>query len=56
VVEVPGLVGVRPMEGRTGTTLLMQLLATSPAVVFDDRYPSEYRFASYLVRAAEALT
>ena len=54
-VQLP-VIAVRPMEGRTGTTLLMQLLATSPEIVFDDRYPSEYRFLSYFRRLAELAT
>ena len=54
-VQLP-VIAVRPMEGRTGTTLMMQLLATSPEIVFDDRYPSEYRFLSYFRRLAELAT
>jgi hypothetical protein len=50
------VIALRMMEGRTGSTLLMQLLATSPEVVFDDRYPSEYRFLSYFRRLAELAT
>ena len=50
------IVGVRVAEGRCGTTLLMQLLATSPAIVFDERYPAEYRFASYFARMSEMMT
>jgi hypothetical protein len=34
----------------------MQLLATSPEVVFDSRYPAEYRFLSYFARMAEQMT
>lgn len=50
------VVAVRLAEGRTGSTLLMQLLATGEGVVFDDRYPSEYRFLSYFARVAEMAT
>ncbi len=50
------VIALRLMEGRTGSTLLMQLLATSPEIVFDDRYPSEYRFLSYFRRVAELAT
>lgn len=50
------VVGVRPAEGRVGSTLLMQLLATSPVVVFDRRYPCEYRFLSYFARLADQMT
>jgi hypothetical protein len=50
------IVGLRPLSGRTGTTLLMNLLGTSPAVAFDRRYPAEYRVASYVVRMAERMT
>lgn len=50
------IVGVRPLSGRTGTTLLMNLLGTSPVIAFDRRYPAEYRIASYLTRVASAIT
>jgi len=50
------VVGLRLAEGRTGSTLLMQLLATSPAIVFDPRYPAEYRFLSYFARVSEMMT
>jgi hypothetical protein len=50
------IIGIRPLSGRTGTTMLMNLLGTSPAVAFDRRYPAEYRVASYLVRMAERMT
>jgi hypothetical protein len=47
------VVGLRAIEGRVGSTLLMQLLASSPEVVLDRRYPyGEYRYFSYCVRAA----
>ncbi|MCU1395491.1 MAG: hypothetical protein JWM34_3919 [Ilumatobacteraceae bacterium] len=35
---------------------MMQLLATAPEIVFDRRYPAEYRFFSYLARMSEAMT
>lgn len=50
------IVGIRPLSGRTGTTLLMNLLGTSPAIAFDRRYPAEYRIGSYLARMAGAMT
>lgn len=50
------VVGIRLAEGRSGSTLLMQLLASSPEIVFDDRYPSEYRFLSYFGRVASMMT
>lgn len=50
------VLGVRLAEGRSGSTLLMQLLATGPGVVFDRRYPAEYRFLSYFARTAAMLT
>lgn len=50
------VIGLRLLDGRTGSTLLMQLLATSPEIVFDDRYPAEYRFLSYFRRVAELMT
>ena len=47
------VVGLRLLEGRVGSTLLMQLLATAPEVVCDRRYPTgEYRYLSYCVRVA----
>jgi hypothetical protein len=50
------IVGIRPLSGRTGTTLLMNLLGTSPTIAFDRRYPAEYRIASYLVRMSQRMT
>jgi hypothetical protein len=50
------IVGVRPLSGRTGTTLLMNLLGTSPSIVFDRRYPAEYRIGSYLAEMARRMT
>lgn len=41
--------------GRTGTTLLMQLLGTSPAIAFDRAYPYETRYLTYLARWATML-
>jgi hypothetical protein len=47
------VVGLRLMNGRVGSTLLMQLLATSPRIVFDREYPyGEYRYLSYCARIA----
>lgn len=51
-----GVVGVRLAEGRSGSTLLMRLLGTSPHVVFDPAHPAESRLLSYLVRMAEQMT
>jgi hypothetical protein len=34
----------------------MQLLGTAPGIVFDRRYPAEYRFLSYFARIAEQMT
>jgi hypothetical protein len=50
------VIAVRVGEGRSGTTLLMQLLATAPEIVFDTRYPAEYRFLSYVARMAAQMT
>lgn len=50
------VVGVRLAEGRSGSTLLMQLLATDPRVVFDRKYPAEYRFLSYFARMSASMT
>ena len=52
--DVLPVIGVRALDGRVGSTLLVQLLATSPAVVCDRVYPTgEYRYLSYCVRLAE---
>ncbi len=50
------IVGIRPLSGRTGTTLLMSLLGTSPSIVFDRRYPAEYRIGSYVAQMALQMT
>src|SRR2546427_4281001 len=42
-------------RGRTGTTLLMQLLGTSPQIIFDRVYPFEVRYLTYLLRWAQML-
>jgi len=42
-------------DGRSGTTLLMQLLGTSPQIAFDRLYPFENRYLTYLVRWASLL-
>lgn len=41
--------------GRTGTTLLMQLLGTSPRILFERSYPFETRYLTYLLRWASLL-
>jgi len=47
------VIGLRLLEGRVGSTLLMELLASSSEVVCDRRYPiGEYRYLSYCVRLA----
>ncbi len=38
--------------GRSGTTLLMQLLSTSPQIAFDRVYPFEVRYLTYLLHWA----
>ena len=50
------IVGIRPLSGRTGTTLLMNLLGTSSSIAFDRRYPAEFRIGSYLARMAHQMT
>jgi hypothetical protein len=51
------VVGLRAVEGRVGSTLLMRFLASSPEVVLDRNYPhGEYRYLSYCSRAASFLT
>lgn len=54
--ELIPVVGVRLVEGRSGSTLMMQLLASNSRVVFDNRYPAEYRFLSYFTRVVEMMT
>ena len=39
-------------SGRSGSTPLMQLLGTSPQIVFDRVYPFEIRYLTYLLRKA----
>ena len=39
-------------DGRSGTTLLMELLGTAPQIVFDRYYPYETRYLTYLMRWA----
>src|SRR5262245_47968647 len=52
-VELMPVVGLRLLEGRVGSTLLMELLASSSEVVCDRQYPvGEYRYLSYCVRLA----
>jgi len=41
---------VRMLEGRVGSTLVMQLLATSDAVALDRVYPFEHSYLTYLTR------
>ncbi|MGV3758051.1 MAG: sulfotransferase [Actinomycetota bacterium] len=41
------------LSGRSGTTLLMQLLGTSPDVAFDRIYPFENRYLAYLLHIVE---
>src|SRR5690242_2164504 len=37
------------ISGRVGSTLLMQLLGTSPQIAFDRFYPFENRYAAHAV-------
>lgn len=50
------VVGLRLAEVRSGSTLLMQLLGTDSRVVFDRKYPAEYRFLSYFARVVDSMT
>lgn len=48
------VIALRLLDGRVGSTLLMQLLATSDEVVFEPGYPDgERRYLSYCLRIAE---
>lgn len=42
--------------GRTGSTLLMQILATSSKVMFEREYPFEHRYLSYAYRMSRVVT
>jgi hypothetical protein len=51
------VLGVRVLDGRVGSTLLLNLLATSSEVATERRYPAgERRYASWCVRTAEQMT
>jgi len=39
-------------DGRSGTTLLMELLGTAPQIVFDRTHPYETRYLTYLMKWA----
>ena len=39
--------------GRNGTTLIMQLLGSSPRIAFDRGYPYEHRYLTYLLRLCQ---
>jgi hypothetical protein len=47
---------VRMLEGRVGSTLVMQLLASAPEVACDRVYPYENSYLTYLVRVAGRLS
>jgi hypothetical protein len=50
------VVVLRLLDGRVGSTLVMQLLATSPRIVFDRVHPyGEYRYLSYCLRAGDVI-
>ncbi len=42
--------------GCSGSTLLMQILASSQDIVFERRYPFEVRYLTYLTRTAQLIT
>lgn len=46
---------LRQMGGRAGTTLVMQLLATSPLIAFDRVYPFERRYFLYFLNQVRAM-
>lgn len=46
---------VRPIGGRAGTTLLMQLLGTSSEIAFDRIYPFERSYFSYLLERTNGM-
>jgi len=54
MVHMLPVIGVRLLDGRVGSTLLLQLLATSDEVTLERRYPEgEQRYLSYCIRIAE---
>jgi hypothetical protein len=54
IVDPLPVIAVRLLDGRVGSTLLLQLLATSDEVVLERRYPEgELRYLSYCIRMAE---
>jgi hypothetical protein len=51
------VLGVRVLDGRVGSTLFLNLLATSSEVAMERRHPAgERRYASWCVRAAAQMT
>lgn len=56
-VQFDGLIPIAMPEpvGRSGTTLLMELLASSPQVALERKYPFESRYLTYLVHWAQLL-
>lgn len=46
---------VDPFQGRSGSTLMMTILATSTAIAVDRVYPYENRYLTYLCRLVEHL-
>jgi len=46
---------LRMLEGRVGSTLVMQLLGSSAAIAFDREYPFENSYLTYLARLASQL-
>lgn len=44
---------VRPVAGRVGSTFMMKLLSTSPDIVFDQIYPFENAYLTYLLYLLE---
>lgn len=48
-------IAVRLSSGRVGSTLLMQLLATSDEIVFDRTYPYENAYLPYFIHVARQL-
>lgn len=46
---------VRPISGRSGTTLVMHLLATSPSIAFERVYPYERQYLTYLTERIDGM-
>ena len=55
-MDLMPVVVTRLLDGRVGSTLLMNLLATSPYVILERHHPTgEFRYLSYYLRQHDGL-